>query len=108
VVSGHFAWNRFTAYREQKLAKRYAIVAAQSWIAGAKYNFEPEKYRAFRDSLLKAENMSKDEIDAYLSEYKRAPEKYFIFATLLSHYVDSLAAVEDSTLKVVPDSANEM
>ncbi|HEX2897364.1 MAG TPA: hypothetical protein VHP63_04865 [candidate division Zixibacteria bacterium] len=107
VVSGHFAWNRFTLYREKIEAKKYALVAAQTWIAGAKYNSEPEKYRAFRDSLLNANNLNKEEIDAYLSKYEKEPEKYYFFATLLSFYVDSLAAVEDTTLRVVHDSLGE-
>ena len=107
MVSGHFAWNRFTLYRENIEARKYALIAAQTWVAGAKFNTDPEKYRAFRDSLLNANNLKKEEIDAYLSKYEKEPEKYYFFATLLSFYVDSLAVVEDTTLRVVVDSLSE-
>ena len=107
VISGHFVWNKFTLYREQKLAQKYAKITARSWIAAAKYNYEPEKYRQYRDSLLTAEDISKDEINEYLAEYQKAPEKYIHYATLVSYYVDSLAAVEDSLLKVKPTTVTD-
>ncbi|MGH8015428.1 MAG: hypothetical protein ACREBV_04500 [Candidatus Zixiibacteriota bacterium] len=107
VLSGHFVWNKLSAYRQQKEANKYALITAQTWIAGAKFNVAPQKFRAFRDSLLNAKKMTKEEIDDYLSEYEKEPEKYIFFATLLNYYVDSLAAVEDTTLKVAPDLVEE-
>ena len=107
VLSGHYIWNELTIYRGKELAHKYAKITAETWIAYAKFNNEPEKYRRYRDSLLNADKISKDEIDDYLAMYKKAPEKYIHFATLVGIYVDSLAAVEDSTLKAVLDSANK-
>lgn len=102
VVSGHYVWNKFTDYLTQREARKYALITAQTWIAGAKYNYHPEKYREFRDSLLKAEDITKEEIKDYLSEYQKTPETYVYYVTLVSYFVDSLAGVEDSTLKVKP------
>ena len=107
VISGHFVWSKLTIYREQKLAQKYAKITAETWIAYAKFNNEPEKYRQYRDSLLNADEISKEEIDDYLAHYQKEAEKYIYFATLVSFCVDSLAAVEDSTLKAVPDLAGE-
>ncbi len=100
VISGHFVWNKLTVYREQKLAQKYAKITAVTWMAYAKFNNEPEKYRQFRDSLLNAEEINKEEIDDYLTKYQKAPEKYIHYVTLVGLYVDSLAAVEDSLLKI--------
>jgi len=100
VISGHFVWNKLTVYREQSLAQKYAKVTAHSWIAAAKYNNEPQKYQRYRDSLLAAVNISKEEINEYLAKYQKASENYIHFASLVSYYVDSLAAFEDSLLKI--------
>ena len=107
VLSGHFVWNKFTDYREQKQARKFAMITAQTWIAGAKFNYKAEEYLQYRDSLLKSEKITKEEINEYLSEYQKAPEKYIYFATLVSYYVDSLAAVEDTLLKVNPVQSEE-
>jgi len=100
VISGHFLWNRFSVYREQSLAQKYANVTAHCWVAAAKYNDAPKDYQRYRDSLLAAENITKDEINEYLAKYQKAPEKYIHYASLVSHYVDSLAACEDSLFNV--------
>ena len=105
VLSGHYIWNEISIYRGKTLAHKYAKVTAETWIAYAKFNNEPEKYRSYRDSLLAANDISKEEIDDYIALYQKKPEKYMYFATLVNAYVDSLAAVQDSTLRVVPDSA---
>lgn len=106
VLSGHFLWNKLTLYREQSQAQKYAKITARTWIAYAKFNNEPEKYRQYRDSLLEARDISKGEFDDYITLYHKKPEKYMYFATLVNSFVDSLAAVEDSTLKAVSDSAD--
>jgi len=107
VISGHFVWSKLTIYREQKLAQKYAKITAETWVAYAKFNNEPEKYRQYRDSLLNADEISKEAIDDYLANYQKEAEKYIYFATLVSFYVDSLAAVEDSLLKTVPIPAGD-
>ena len=106
VLSGHYIWNELDLYRGKKLAHKYAKITAETWIAYAKFNNEPEKYRRYRDSLLVAQDISREEIDDYIAMYQKKPEKYMYFATLVNSYVDSLAAIEDSTLKVVPDLAD--
>lgn len=107
VLSGYYIWNELTIYRGKELAHKYAKITAETWIAYAKYNNEPEEYRLYRDSLLTAQDISRAEIDDYIALYQKKPEKYMYFATLVNSYVDSLVAVEDSTLKVVLDSANK-
>jgi hypothetical protein len=106
ILSGHYLWNELTIYRGKTLAQKYAKVTAETWIAYAKFNNEPEKYRSYRDSLLEAQDISKEEIDDYIALYQKKPERYMYFATLVNAYVDSLVRIEDSTLKAVPKSAD--
>ncbi len=103
VLSGHFLWSKLTLYREQSQAQKYAKITAETWVAYAKFNNEPEKYCRYRDSLLNAQDISRDEIDAYTTMYQKVPEKYIQYASLVSYYVDSLAAIEDTNLKADPD-----
>ena len=103
VFSGHFIYNRIAAYREQKEAQKYSKITALTWVAAAKFNSDIEKFHHYRDSLLKSEDITKENIDDYLKEYQKTPEKYIYYSSLVSYYVDSLVKVEDSTLKVVPN-----
>lgn len=103
VFTGYFILKKITIYREEQLARRYAKLTALSWINAALYDNDPEKYRKFRDSLLKANGSSVEDVEEYLKLYNRAPENYIYFATLLNTYVDSLCKREDSLSKAKPE-----
>jgi hypothetical protein len=100
VLSGHFVYNRFTTYVAREKAQKFAKITAQAWVAAAKFNQNPDKYRQYRDSMLAAENSSIEEINEYLKSQNKKSEKYIHYATLVSVYVDSLVQYEDSLLKI--------
>jgi hypothetical protein len=98
VTSGYYIFRKTTAYYEQKEAEKFAHITAQIWVATARYNDNPERYRQFRDSLLSAENISKDDLNDYLNAYQKSPEKYLLFVTAVNVKIDSIAGRQDSLL----------
>jgi hypothetical protein len=98
IVSGYYVITRTGSYVGRKEADKYANITARIWVATARFNDNPEQYRQYRDSLLKAENITKEELNDYLREYERAPEKYLMFITAVNFKVDSMINFEDSLL----------
>ena len=76
-----------------------ALVTAQVWIATAKYRNEPERYIQYRDSLLRASGVAREEISGYLERTGDPPEELLPFAQRVQGLVDSLYRIEDSVLK---------
>jgi hypothetical protein len=77
-------------------------VTARLWVAAAEYRDEPEKYLAYRDSLLTEYDLTLDQMNTFLDSYEKTPEEYRWYAKWVDSYVDSLLAVRGSLL---PDSA---
>ncbi len=108
LLSAYSIYGKYKTAKNEELSQKYALVTAQSWLATAKFKDEPEKYIAFRDSLLAAQNITTVEIESFLSEYKEEAEKYIGYAGFVKFYVDSLAAIEDSILKTVSDTVKSV
>ncbi len=104
LPSAYFIYGNYKTAQNRELSQKYALITAQSWLATAKFKDEPEKYIAFRESLLTAQNTTIDEIESFLSEYKNEAEKYVGYAGFVKFYVDSLVAIEDSIIKATPDT----
>ena len=108
LLSAYFIYGRYETAENEALSQKYALVTAQSWLATAKFKDEPEKYIAFRESLLAAQKITIDEIESFLSEYKDEAEKYIVYAGYVKFYVDSLAAIEDSIQKTLSDTLTDL
>lgn len=102
IVYGYFLYSRLTAERQYQQAAKRALVTAQVWIASARFRSEPERFLAYRDSLLPTHGLSVRQIREYLDRYRNRPESYDLFTKLVNHYVDSLCAIEASLLQ--PDT----
>ncbi len=100
----YFLYGSYKTAKNEELSQKFALITAQSWLATAKFKDEPEKYIAFRESLLVARNTTIDEIESFLSVYKEEAEKYVGYAGFVKFYVDSLVAIEDSIIKAAPDT----
>lgn len=96
AVSGYFVITRTSNYLERKEADKYANITARIWLATARYSNNPERYHQFRDSLLKANDITKDELNGYLHEYEKSPEKYLLFVTAVNFKIDSILEFGDS------------
>jgi len=99
IVFGYFLYNKISTERQHQQAVRQALVTAQVWIATAKYRLEPERFIAYRDSLLKAHSLSMEKMQDYIDRYKNRPEEYDLFTRLVNQYVDSLSAIEMELLQ---------
>lgn len=108
LLSAYFIYGKYKTAENEELSQKYALITAQSWLATAKFMDEPEKYVAFRESLLTAQKTTIDEIESFLSEYKEKAEKYVGYAGFVKFYVDSLVAIEDSILKTAPDAVKSV
>jgi len=102
IVFGYLLYHGISAKRQYQQVQRYALITAQVWIATAEFRSEPERFMAYRDSLLTAHSLSKERIRNYFEQYKNHPERYDLFTRLVKQYVDSLSAInilylEDST-----------
>lgn len=97
-------WLGYQWYNNNELSKiieteeKYAEVTALIWVASAKYRNEPEYLTKYRDSVLTEFNVNKEEISSYIEKYESFPEYLGPFANLISKKVDSLVAIEDSTI----------
>ena len=108
LLSAYFIYGKYETAKNQELSQKYALITAQSWLATAKFMDEPEKYIAFRESLLVAQKTTIDEIESFLSAYKEESEKYVGYAGFVKFYVDSLVAIEDSILKTASDTVKSL
>ncbi len=107
LVAGGAVWHfHHKAEHDEYFLKQRALVTAQLLVASAKYRKDEPRFLAFRDSLLAANQMTKEEMTTYLNQYQAEPEAYNSFTELVGTYVDSLGKLEikvtDSV--VLPDS----
>ena len=106
-------WFSYSWYTEQQRSEirsennKYALLTAKTWIASVKYRENPEKFLAYRDSLLTAENASVELVKEYVERYRTQSEYIENFSNEVKECVDSLMVIEDS-LKAVADSLTKL
>ena len=81
-------------------ARQIARVTSQLWLANTDMRPDSARFLAFRDSLLLAERLTKDQIDVFLARFKEDPVKYDTFTVFLNYYVDSLTHRKPDTLTI--------
>jgi hypothetical protein len=90
------AWYGYDYYKNQRFdaevsrADHIARVTARLWLANAELRPDSAAFLAYRDSLLTAQGLTADQIEAFMRQVRVEPQKYDTFAVLLTHYVDSL------------------
>jgi ABC-type nitrate/sulfonate/bicarbonate transport system substrate-binding protein len=99
AVGVYCLWSKWITQRQLQEQDRVALVTAQAWIATAKYRNEPERYIQYRDSLLKASGVTREEVFGFLERTGDPPEELLPFARRVQGLVDSLYRIEDSVLK---------
>ena len=98
-VGIYFLWDKWSAQRQLQEQDRVALVTAQAWIATAKYRNEPERYIRYRDSLLTASGVNREQVFSFLESAGSPPEELLPFARKVQWLVDSLYRIEDSVTK---------
>jgi hypothetical protein len=96
---GYRGWSGLKAVREEAQLQRISQAVAQIWIGSATYRDQPEKFVIFRDSLLKADGITQDEIDKYIKNGEADPDDSYLFSQTVSRKVDSIYRIIDSTLR---------
>ncbi len=99
IVFGYSFYERISTKRQNQQTVEHALVTAHVWIAAAKFRSEPERFLAYRDSLLRAHSLSAERIQDYMNRNKNRPEEYDLFTRLVNHYVDSLSVIEMELLR---------
>ena len=90
-------WHIYTTYTEnqivqnEQLARQYALVTAQVWLASAEYRDDNTEFLRVRDSIFKASGFTRDDLNLYLQENKSQPEFYTPYIRLVKIYIDSLS-----------------
>lgn len=91
--------------REQARQDEIALVGqavAEVWIGSATYRAEPDKFIAFRDSLIKAKGLTLDDIESYIKSRESNDDAAYLFAQTVSQKIDSMYRIIDSTIKARP------
>lgn len=103
MVWGGYRWlkeSRIEALRAE--ADRIGQVFAEVWIASATYRDSSDRFIAYRDSLLAAKGVTREEIEEYVKEHQDETEIYYDFTRTVSDKVDSMYKIVDSVLKTRP------
>jgi hypothetical protein len=93
---GYHFGRDYLANRRAAEQDRLALVTAQVWVATAVYRDDPERYTAYRDSLLAANHIEREDMFEFLKRFESKPEKYLPFTQKVQDDVDSLARIADS------------
>lgn len=96
IWAGYTAWDRVAAERRANEEYRLALATAKVWIATAIYRDQPERFLAYRDSLLEASGVPAAEVVAWVKNQEDQPEELLPFAKKVQQLVDSLYVIEDS------------
>jgi hypothetical protein len=102
IAAAWFGYRYYQDYRESRrlaLEDHLALVTARVWVGTALYHDNPDRYIAYRDSILEAENVARADMFAWLNRYENQPERYLPFTHKVQYYVDSLAGVQDSLVR---------
>jgi hypothetical protein len=100
AIWGGYQWQKKSRIESlQAEADRIGQVFAEVWVASATYRDKPEKFIAYRDSLLKAKGITREEIEEYIKAHQDETEIYYDFTRTVSDKVDSMYRIKDSVLK---------
>jgi hypothetical protein len=94
AVLGYHYYDKITAEKRLLQDERKALITAKVWVASAVYRDDPERFLAYRDSLLKAEDVSEKDMIGYLQAYGNKTERFNNFTWLVQQYVDSLSVMD--------------
>ena len=102
------AWYGYDYYQKQQFAAevsqadQIAQVTSRLWLANAELRPDSAAYLAFRDSLLTAEGLTIEGIEAYMARVQAQPQKHDTFAVMLKYYVDSLSHEPSDSVEAEP------
>lgn len=93
IVVAYYGYSHFSEQEQQERAAEidsFALVTAQVWLGSAEMRNSPERFIAWRDSLLQENGLSLNQMDLFLSKYSDATADNMKFVRAVKKYVDSL------------------
>lgn len=105
ILVAWFAWKGITKSQQEKAIAadtRYALVTAHAWVAATTYRENPAGYLSYRDSLLQANNITKDELFQHLQVFENDINRQLTFSQTVSRLVDSLLKANPASGKKPP------
>lgn len=106
VWFGYRGWSKMHASAQADEIQRLSQAVAEVWIASATHRADPDKFVAYRDSLLKAKGLTLEDVESYIKSRESNDEAAYLFAQTVSRKVDSMYRIIDSTLKARPRPAD--
>ena len=108
-VMGYQYYQDSTIERHVQQDREIARLTARVWLASAVFREHPDKYIAYRDSVMAANDISNSQMNDYLTVYGENSEDFSGFTLLVKHYVDSLSDITlwRDQLDVLTDSLSE-
>jgi hypothetical protein len=101
IIIGVLGYHFWTSYRQKSYVieeNRMALITAQVWVKTARFAGQPERFVAWRDSMMTAEDVSREELAGFLDRWTDHQEEYLSFVQRVQKCVDSLALIEDSLI----------
>jgi hypothetical protein len=99
IWSGYRVWQSWQESARLAETDRLGSVVAEVWIGTAKYRHDPARYLGWRDSLLKARGVTREELEAYVAKHADETQEYYDFSLIVARKVDSLYKIEDSVIR---------
>ncbi len=92
-------WDRTQSAQRAAEEEHLALVTAQVWVATALYRDDPERYLAYRDSVLEANDVPRERVFDFLESRQSEAEELHPLAGRVKQLVDSLATIQDSLIR---------
>ena len=107
IGGGILGYNYYEKNTEEKRLRQddqKALLTAHVWVASAVYRDNPDRFIAYRDSLLEDNNVTREEMTGYLEAYGDRTERFNNFTWLVQQYVDSLSVMDYWKTDTLTDS----
>ena len=101
---GSSYYDKQQARREVQLEDEIALTTAQLWVSSALLRHQPERYMAYRDSLLEAQQLTERKLDQFLERYRGEDTDLSAFSEKVKRLVDSLVKEVDPSRRMMIDS----
>jgi hypothetical protein len=100
-----FGYKQFQTREQVKTAaemREKSIIIAHLWLGSAGYRSDPARYQLFRDSILKANQLTADELLAFTRTFDDDPDANVALMNLVSKAADSLYPHWDTLWRAGP------
>ncbi|SYZ74611.1 hypothetical protein TRIP_C90239 [Candidatus Zixiibacteriota bacterium] len=99
LVFGYYYIKNYREAEKEAEYRHYATVITETSLAAELYRHSPDSFLIVRDSILRKNNVTLEEMRNLAEKYKGSIEKTADLWKMVSEMTDSVATIEDSLLK---------